>query len=184
MLRIRKMKGRSYGVVLLAVGIAAVAALAGCWDEPTAPIQEGEQEILQPGLNVYLTIDKADGAPATLVHVVAKVRAVAVDLTPTGFQVALEYDPERLEPVAVTRIGDGVLRAVNLSAGPGLIRAAGAAPSGLDSDVLFAVDLKIKAPGYGETLRLDVRELTVLEDNFADASADIVPAARAVVLAN
>jgi hypothetical protein len=42
--------------------------------------------------------------------------------------------------------------------------------------------MKIKAPADGESLTLDVKELTVLQDNFADASADIVPAERAVVL--
>jgi hypothetical protein len=182
MFRIKKMKHRSYAAALLATGIAVAATVVGCWDEPTEPVQDGEEEILQPGLNAYLTLDRDDAPPGGRVRVAVKVRPLGVDLTPTGFQVDLQYDPEKLEPVAETRFGDGVLRAVNLIAGPGLVRAAGASANGLGSNPLFALDMKVKAPAYGETLTLDVREVTVLQDDFADASADIVPAARAVVL--
>lgn len=182
MFRIKKMKGSRYAAALLATGIAGAAALVGCWDEPTEPVRDGEQEILQPGLNAYLTLDRDDAQPGETVRVTVKVRPVGVDLTPAGFQVDLAYDAEKLEPVAATRIGDGVLRAVNLFAGPGLVRAAGASANGLGSSPLFALDMKIRAPAYGESLTLDVKELTVLQDNFADASADVVPAERAVVV--
>lgn len=182
MFRMTKMNGRRSAAALLGATLAVAAALAGCWDEPTEPVRGGEQEILRPGLNAYLTLDRADAPTGATIHVVAKVRAVGVDLTPTGFQVDLQYDPEKLEPVAVTRIEDGVLRAINLTAGPGLIRAAGASANGMGGSPLFALDMEVKAPEYRQTLILGVKELTVLQGNFADASAEIVLPAQAAVL--
>jgi hypothetical protein len=96
----------------------------------------------------------------------------------------VRYDPKRLEPVEVVQLEDGVLRAVNLAAAPGLIRAAGAAAGGIESEVLFVLDMIVKAPAYGETLSLDLKELMVIERNFADVTADVVLAPRAVVVGN
>jgi hypothetical protein len=182
MFRNKRIEAARFAALML-LATALGAAFAGCKDEPTWPLQDEERQILKPGLNVYLTLDSDDAALGATVRVVAKVRAVDVKLTPTGFQVDLRYDPEKLEPLDAAEIRDGVLRAVNLSAGPGLVRAAGAAADGIDTGVLFALDMKVKATAYAESLALGVRELTVLEQNFADLKADVALAPRAVVVA-
>jgi hypothetical protein len=176
------MKGWGYAALALLGSVTLGGVVSACKEEPTRPLQNEEQQILRSGLNVYLTVDSDDANPGARVRVSAKVRAVGVDLTPTGFQVEVRYDPEKLEPIEATALEDGALRAVNLSAGSGLIRAAGAAANGIGGDVLFALEMKVKAPGYRETLAVDVKELTVTQQNFADAAADVVLAARAVVV--
>lgn len=178
----KRMKTPGYAALALLASAAMGAAFSACKDEPLRPPQDEEQQILKPGLNVYLTVDREDAATGDRVRVTAKVRAVDVDLTPTGFQVDLRYDPEKLEPIETAAIRDDVLRAVNLDAGPGLIRAAGAAADGIGGDVLFALEMKVKAPAYRESLTLDVRELTVAQQNFSDAAAQAVIGARAVVV--
>ena len=180
----KQIKAWPYAVAVLLAGAALGAVFAGCTEGPVRPFQDEEQQILKPGLNVYLTLDN-DRAPAgATVRAVAKVRAMGVELTPAGFQVDVLYDPKKLEPAEVVQLEDGVLRAVNMAAAPGVIRAAGAAAAGIESGVLFEVEMTAKGVGYGETLSLEVKELPVLERNFADVTADVVPAPRAVVVAN
>lgn len=180
----KQIKAWPYAVAVLLVGTALGAVFAGCTEEPVRPFQDEEQQILKPGLNVYLTLDNDRAPPGTKVRAVAKVRAMGVELTPAGFQIDVLYDPKKLEPAEVVQLEDGVLRAVNLAAAPGLIRAAGASASGIESEVLFVLEMTVKEAGYGETLTLEVKELTVLERNFADVTADVVPAPRAVVVGN
>jgi hypothetical protein len=182
MFRDRNMKGWGYAALALLVSVTLGGVVSACKEEPTQPLQIEEQPILRPGLNVYLTVDSDDASPGGRVRVTARVRAVEVDLTPTGFQVEVRYDPEKLEPLEAPALEDGVLRAVNLSAEPGLIRAAGAAANGFGGDVLFALEMKVKAQGYRETLAMDAKELTVTQKNFADVAADVVLPAQAVVV--
>ncbi|MGD2152678.1 MAG: cohesin domain-containing protein [Gemmatimonadales bacterium] len=166
--------------IALVVAIAA-AGFAACAEEPTTA-GSGEETNLPEGLNVYLTLDSWQAAPGTNVRVTGKVRAVGVDLTPTGFLVRLSYDPAKLEPVAARSLDDGVLRAVNLGVAPGLVKAAGASANGLNTDVLFELDMKVKKAGYAAGLSIAVDELGVVERNFADFAADVLVMPQAVVI--
>ncbi|MGD2215565.1 MAG: hypothetical protein PVJ64_02365 [Gemmatimonadales bacterium] len=164
------------------LGLTLAAGFSACADEPTRPAESAEEAALSPGVNVYLTLDNEAATPGSHITVTGKVRAVGVELTPTGYFVDLLYDPEKLEPVAAATLDDEVLRAINLEAGPGLVKAAGAAANGLKSDVLFELEMKVKAEGYADGLEVQVHELTVLEKNFMDVSPDVVIPPQAVIV--
>jgi hypothetical protein len=173
-------RNRWYRASVWVLASTVVLAL-GCRDDPTPP-SAAEEEILLPGLNVYLTVDEAAATPGATVRVTAKARAVGVKLTPTGYVVRLRYDPERLEVLADASPDDDVLRVMNLAVGPGLVKAAGAAPDGLGTDILFVVDMKVRKAGYSEGLGVEIQELTVLERNFADLAPSALVAPRPVVV--
>lgn len=167
----------------VALGLALVAGISACRDDPTQPLETGEEAVLRPGVNVYMTLSDDAAAPGSRIAVTGKVRALGVQLTPTGFLVDLRYDAEKLMPLEAVTLEDGVLRAINLEAGAGLVKVAGAAASGLDGDVLFAIEMEVVADGYAKGLKLDVHELTVVEKNFMDVAAQVVKPNPAVVLA-
>lgn len=174
--------GKWPAVVLAALGLALAAGFGACTDDPTKPPESTEEAALEPGLNVYLTLDD-DAAPiGSRVTVTGKVRAVGVELTPTGYLVDLEYDAEKLEPLESVELEDGVLRAVNLEAAAGVVKAAGAAPNGLESGVLFAIEMEVAGRGYADGLQLEVHELTVVEKSFMDVAAQAVHPPRALVV--
>ncbi|UCC83097.1 MAG: hypothetical protein JSW46_19450 [Gemmatimonadota bacterium] len=174
-------KGLHTPLTLLLIGAITAASFAGCADEPTTP-GGGEEANLPQGLNVYLTLDDRQASPGSSVRVTGKVQAVGVDLTPTGFLVRLNYDPAKLEPIAARSLEDGVLRAVNIGVGPGLVKAAGASADGLSTDLLFELDMKVKKAGYAEDLSIAVDELGVIERNFADHAADVVVVPQVLVV--
>jgi hypothetical protein len=166
----------------LSVGLVLVAGLSACTDEATRPRESAEEAVLKPGVNVYLTVDNDAATPGTRITLTGKVRAVDVALTPTGYLVDVVYDPEKLQPIEAATLDDGVLRAINLTAGPGLVKAAGAAPNGLKSDVLFAIEMEVAAADYVAGLEVQVHELTVIEQDFGDVTLDVVMPSRAVVV--
>jgi hypothetical protein len=178
---IEKLKGMRSPLAVLLIGAITAAGFAACAEEPTTP-GNSEEANLPPGLNVYLTLDDRQATPGSRVRVTGKVRAVGVDLTPTGYLVRLSYDPAKLEPVAARSLEDGVLRAINIGVAPGLVKAAGASASGLNTDVLFELDMKVKKAGYAEDLSIAVDELGVIESNFADLAADVVVMPQAMVV--
>lgn len=165
----------------LLLGLGLAIGFSGCRDEPTRP-ESWEEAALSPGVNVYLTLDNDAATPGSRITVTGKVRAVGVELTPTGYLVHLLYDPERLEPVEAATLDDGVLRAINLAAGPGLVKAAGAAADGLKSDVLFQIEMEVAADGYADGLEVQVHELTVVEKNFMDVALDVVMPPQPVIV--
>lgn len=168
-----------------AAGLAIVALigglLSGCDEEPTQPFQD--ELVLPAGVSVFLTVDDARASVGSVVNVTGRVRAVDADLTPTAYTVGLGYDPERLEPLGSEKPADGALRSIHLQAEPGLVLAAGAAANGLDGGLLFQVVMKVKKPDYVETLSIDLRELIVLENNFADIATDVNVLSRPVLSA-
>ena len=164
-----------YGWRLAALALVGSIAV-GCDDEPTEPFVD--ELMLPEGVSVFLTVDDARAPVGSVVSVAAKVSVVDVDLTPTAYTVGLGYDPERLEPVEAERLVDSVLRSVNLNADPGTVLAAGSAASGLEDGTMFRIGMKVKRPDYVETLAIDLRELIVLERNFADVAPDVIVLSR------
>ncbi len=154
--------------VALCTVIAICAVVTACDDDPTKPGEAQEVVVLDKGLNAYLVVSSDKARTGSTITVEAHVRVVGEDLNPTAFSANLRYDPERLEPIAVIAQKDNVVRAVNLEAGPGLIRAAGAAANGLGTEILVAVTMMVKQADYTASLSIDLDELTVLQKNFAD----------------
>ena len=164
----------------LATALIAVSYL-GCDDDPFGVNQQETVTVtLSDGLNSYLVVSSVDAPEGSTITVEARVRAVDVDLTPTSFVVNLRYNAASLEVLEAVVLDDDVFRVVNLEAGRGSIKAAGAAPSGLGSETLVIVSMRVKKSGYAETLMHDVEELVVTQENFADMASQVHAISQAV----
>jgi hypothetical protein len=156
----KRLGNKRFAALLTALAVGAVAT--ACEDDPIASAEEGIQPVvvLDNGLNAYLVVSSDLARVGSTISVEARIRAVGEDLNPAAFLANLRYDAERLEPVAVVGQQDDVVRAVNLEAGPGLIKAAGAAADGLGTEILVTVTMKVKQAGYTASLSIDLDELT------------------------
>ena len=159
----------------LFTALTIVAVATACKDDPIMPEEEEDPAVvvLDRGLNAYLVVTSDRARVGSTISVEARVRVVGEDLNPTAFLANLRYDAERLEPVAVIAQRDDVVRAVNLEAGPGLIKVAGAAANGLGTEILVIVTMRVKKAGYTAALSIDLDELTVVQGNFADKASQV-----------
>ena len=161
--------------VALFTALTVGAIATACRDDPIMPEQEEGPAVvvLDRGLNAFLVVTSDRAPVGSTITVEAHVRAVGEDLNPTAFLANLRYDPERLEPVAVVTQRDDVVRVVNLEAGPGLIKAAGAAANGLGTEILVTVTMRVTKANYIASLSIDLDELTVVQENFADKVSQV-----------
>lgn len=164
-----------------AVGLVTLVGLVGvvgsCSDSLVSP-EAGQEESgspeasADPRVNLEVT-EIGDEGPADRpvnVRVRGVFRSGDEEVTVTGYTVVLRYDGEALTPAASREPdGDG-LRVVNLEAGPGAVKAAGAAGAGFEHPVLFDLLLQVEEPGYREGLSVELQELDVKEEGFADIS--------------
>jgi hypothetical protein len=160
------MSRRGLCVVLLG------AALSSCRDTPAGPDAEGSM-VLGPGLTAYVEVERDRAPVGATVRITVNLTVVGDEVTPTAFLATLRYDPDDLEPVAVADLRDGVERAVNLRARPGRIRAAGAAANGMGTETLFTVALRVTGADYAASLALDMEELIILEQDFANLAGRV-----------
>ncbi len=164
---------RRFVAICTAITVSAIAT--ACGDDPVTPAAAEGQAIvvLDEGLNAYLVVTSDRARVGSTVSVEARLKAVGENLNPTAFLANLHYDAERLEPIAIIAQEDNVVRAVNLKAGPGLIKAAGAAADGLGTEILVTVTMKVIKADYTESLSIDLDELTILQENFADRAHQV-----------
>ena len=162
-----------FAALFAALTVAAVAT--ACRDDAITPADEDRQAVvvLDRGLNAYLVVTSDRARVGSTISIEAHVKAVGEDLNPTAFLANLRYDAERLEPVAVVTQRDDVVRVVNLEAGPGLIKAAGAAANGLGTEILVTVTMRVTKANYTASLSIDLDELTVVQGNFADKASQV-----------
>lgn len=156
--------------------LTLVPLALGCSDNAIGPAGElptpegafrGEQ-------GVFLTVNDPDAAVGQdVVFAVMYEPPTDEELTPAGFRVDLRFDAERLAPVASLAPEGAGLRVVNLEAGAGLIKGAGAAADGLEGDVLFGVKMRVLSGNFTRGLGLDVLELDVAERNHGDVSPQV-----------
>ena len=162
---------RRFAALCTAISIGTV--VTACDDDPITPEEGQAFVVLDKGLNAYLVVSSDKARTGSTITVEAHVRVVGEDLNPTAFLANRRYDAERLEPIAVIAQNDNVVRAVNLEAGPGLIKAAGAAANGLGTEILVAVTMMVKQADYTASLSIDLDELTVVQNNFADMASQV-----------
>ena len=162
--------------------ISVCAVVTACDDDPTKPGEAQELVVLDKGLNAYLVVSSDKAGVGSTISVEARIRAVGEDLNPTAFLANLSYDAERLTPVDVILQQDNVVRAVNLQAGPGLIKAAGAAPDGLGTEILVAVTMRVKQADYTASLSIELEELTVVQKNFTDMAYQVRSLDRTIII--
>lgn len=163
-------------VLLLALAVAVACgeeAIQGPrGDHADSPGPEAGRTVLP---RLTLTGASPDADIGDTLELGIRLRRRPGGMTPTGYAVTLRHDPDLLEPIeAVGRDGPG-LSVVNAAAGPGRVRAAGAAPDGLADGELVTVRMRVRGPGWRRTLRLDVGSLDVLERGFADVAPEIGP---------
>lgn len=185
MTRLPKRRLRKLGTPALVLGVLAGLALlatGSCDGGPVAPATPadttGTSTRSGPGagqLSAGISASDPRAAPGDVVLLSVRVKRGTSAPTPTGFVISLRYDASRLAPVGdASPTGDNTLRTVNLHAGTGLVKAAGAAPSGFTSDTLFAVKMRVKEKGWSDGLALDVGEMDIVQRNFADVAAAVV----------
>lgn len=171
--------GAPAGVFAVLAGLALLAS-GSCDGGALAPATPGDSTAMPPRLeagrlSAAISADNPGAQPGDIVTLTVRIRGGEGAPTPTGFDISLLYDPHTLTPVKdVSPSGDNTLRAVNLGAGSGLVEAGGAAPTGLSTDTLFAVSMKVTSAGWSHGLSLKVRELDVLQENFADVAAEVI----------
>ena len=163
---------------LIGTWLVLGVAFVGC-QESVHP-DSYEALVFESGLNVFVVVSDGDASAGSIITIEARLRVVDEAITPTGFFADLHFDPDRLEPVEIPVQQDGVVRAVNLEAGPGLTRAAGAAPAGLGTETLFAVNMRVIQADYMGSLSIHLEELIVLEQGFADLAAEAVVLPEAI----
>lgn len=148
-------------------------AVSACDDDELRPggeyIAAAPQE---PGINVYLSVDKPDAGVGEVVRLDARLAVIETDVTVSGFVATLTYDPTRVDVIDEIAVDDGAMRVGNLAAGPGLARFAGASSDGLASDVLFSIRVRPRAADYLKGLTLTLDELNTLENGFAERSSE------------
>lgn len=153
-----------------------VLIVSGCSDDAIGPAGQlptpegafrGEQ-------GVFLTVDDPDAVVGQEVDFAVMYEPPAgEELTPAGFRVDLRFDSERLAPVASLAPEGAGLRVVNLRAGAGLIKGAGASAEGLEGNVLYGVKMRVLSGDFTRGLALDVVELDVVERGFADVAPQV-----------
>ncbi len=150
------------------VGMAVMA----CDEE--AMMEPGQQTpvVLEQGVNVYLVVSGANLANGAEFWAEARVRVVRQELTPTAFVANLRYDPASVEFISMLPMDDDVLRVANPDFEPNAIRVAGAAADGFGTETLFGVRMRVKRADYLDGLAVELDELDVLEQDFAEVSAD------------
>lgn len=178
---------RRAAVAGLAALASVVAALGGCGEgaSPTQVLDGGPgRATAAPELEARITAQppEADTGQAVTLRVKLR-RGRDSPYNPTSFLASLRYDTASLVPVEVVEPAGRAktaMRAVNPAAGPGLVRAAGAAPDGFRTATLFAVRMKVGAAGWKRSLSLDLSELWVTRDSLGEVSARI-PIAGGVI---
>ena len=163
--------------ILTLTAVVAVAAFLGCKDEPFSPDRVPQPDpddpvILQSGLNAYLVVSGASELVGSVVTVEAKIKSTEQEQTPTAFVASLHFDRSRLEFLESVSLDDGVLRVANPEAASGAAKVAGAAADGLDTDILFVARMQVLDEHYLQGLRLELHELGILEQGFADVAAE------------
>jgi hypothetical protein len=169
------MRGIAAALTAVLLGMGAMA----CDEEAMEPDQQ-TPVILQQGVNVYLVVSGANLANGTEFWAEAKVRVVQEEQTPTAFVANLRYDPESVEFIGMLPMDDEVLRATNPDFEPNAIRVAGAAADGLGTETLFGVRMRVKRADYLAGLAVELDELDILEQDFAEVSSDAAVKADAV----
>lgn len=154
----------------LCLGLLTVTA---CGDDNvtgTDGATSGPEVVQSNHSGVRLVVESDDAAPGDTVRVAAMVAGGPEAPAATGFVTELRYRQAALRPLETLDSGNSGLTVMNLLPGEPRLRAAGAAPDGLDDPVLFGVTMEVKSPDYLQGLRLDVEELNVLEGgNLRDA---------------
>ena len=133
--------------------------LTACQDEP--PVTGTTPPPVQAGVAAFVSVDNPNARVGEVVRVRVEVRVSAQDSFRVGsYTGRLRFDPAQLRFRSENPISDGMRVANANGAAQGLIRFAGASPSGLTTLVLYDGAFEVRAAGFAPTLQLQMEELS------------------------
>ena len=136
------------------------ATLTACQDEP-ARTTGPTPPVPQQGVSAYITVDNLEARPGQTVRVRVEVQVGSQQNYKLGsFTGRLRFNAAKLQFKAENPINDG-LRVNNSTTAPtGLIRFAGASPTGFTTLVLYDGTFQVKSADYAADLALQMEELS------------------------
>ena len=135
--------------------IVAASLVAACSDRrPVDPAP-------QPQAFAYVTLSDSAPSAGDTVRVAVRLRADLEIGSVGSFSATLRYDRAALTMASEAAVGDGALRAVNLTEA-GVVRAAGASADGFGDAPLFVVQFRVARPQGIRDIRLDFSEINAV----------------------
>ncbi len=135
-------------------------ALTACQDQPansTGPTPPPVQQ----GVSAFITVDNLHAAIGQTVRVRVEVQVGSQQNYKLGsFTGRLQFNAAQLQFKAENAINDGLRVSNTTTAATGLIRFAGASPTGFTSLVLYDGTFQVKAADYASNLTLQMEELS------------------------
>ncbi len=135
-------------------------ALTACQDQPansTGPTPPPVQQ----GVSAFITVDNLHAAIGQTVRVRVEVQVGSEQNYKLGsFTGRLQFNTAQLQFKAENAISDGLRVSNTTTAATGLIRFAGASPTGFTTLVLYDGNFQVKAADYASNLTLQMEELS------------------------
>lgn len=135
-------------------------ALAACDQDPTTTQTPSAPPPSAQGVQAFLQVDNDHAKPGDMVHVFVRVQLGTESQAKVGsYTGLLAFDTTSLAFRGETKINDG-LRVTNPAFGPGAIKFAGVAATGLADLTLYDGTFEVKKTDYREGLTLQMEELS------------------------
>ena len=135
-------------------------ALSACQDQPAQSTGPTPPPV-QQGVAAFITVDNLNAAVGQTVRVRVEVQVGSQQSYKLGsFTGRLRFNTAKLQFKTENPINDGLRVSNNTTAATGLIRFAGASPSGFTTLVLYDGTFQVKSADYAADLALQMEELS------------------------
>lgn len=152
--------------------------LAGCQDDPVMSDTPGEPAPPVEGIQAFLQVSDDRAQPGDEIRVWVKVQIGGKTEARLGsYTGMLRYEAGALRFLSEAKINDG-MRVTNPAGAPeGVLRFAGAAPTGFTALTLYEATFEVVEPDYMEVLALEMKEVTAAL-SLTDLTPSLVVAPR------
>lgn len=135
-------------------------ALSACQDQPAQSTGPTPPPV-QQGVAAFITVDNLNAAVGQTVRVRVEVQVGSQQNYKLGsFTGRLQFNAAKLQFKAENPINDGLRVNNTTTAATGLIRFAGASPTGFTTLVLYDATFQVKSADYAADLALQMEELS------------------------
>jgi len=135
-------------------------ALTACQDQPAQSTGPTPPPVVQ-GVAAFISVDNLNASVGQTVRVRVEVQVGTQQNYKLGsFTGRLQFNAAHLQFKAENAISDGLRVSNATTAATGLIRFAGAAPTGFTNLVLYDGTFEVKSAGYASDLVLQMEELS------------------------
>lgn len=146
--------------VRILAAVTLLFAQAACDEDPTTTKGPSAPPPQAQGIQAFVQVDNDHAKPGDAVHVYVKVQLGTEMQAKVGsYTGLLAFDTTSLAFSAETKINDG-LRVTNPGFGPGKIKFAGVAATGLADLTLYDGTFEVKRADYRDKLVLQMEELS------------------------